>query len=121
MTGKQEIQAIISDLKSVKEKLGKTPSRDEYQAHGSFSRHKISKHFGGFASLLKASGLEVVRKETKGEKKLREKVQKFEAEKLLQERFKKEVSPFIGKYLYKPKREILRVAASSDHHSQFLE
>lgn len=48
-------QDIIKDIRQVKIKLGKIPTRDEYMPNGKYCREKIKTIFGSWANALKAS------------------------------------------------------------------
>lgn len=111
---------ILADIKRVADELGRIPSRDEYQARGEVSKGRVASAFGSWRDAVRALGGPLI-EPSRDERALTTQIEKFEERKVLFDRFKSEISPFIGKYQYKPTKEILRIAASSDHHSQFLE
>lgn len=50
-------QDIILDIREVRNKLGRTPTREEYLANGKFKNKLIDKHFDGWICALKAAKL----------------------------------------------------------------
>jgi hypothetical protein len=94
-------EAILKDLKKVAKELGKIPTKYEYYEHGEYTDHAVRKAFGTYGGAVQKAG-----------------IADFSDD--IEDAFKKQLTPYVGKYEKKHKN-FIRVVSSSDHHSLWLD